>query len=303
MRPYEGHIPSAMEPSVIYTSSHKESHHLPNLIVIGAMKCATTSLHYYLGLHPEVFMSQEKELNFFIREGNWHKGLEWYRSHFVGDAKVYGESSPNYANYPFSQGVPERIHTLVPEAKLIYIVRDPIDRIISHYVHQYAVGREDRPLSEALADLDDNPYLCRSKYAMQLEQYLKYVPEARVLMIAQEDLHRQRDETLKSVFRFLEVDDSFHCEEFSHIKHASRGKRRRRHGAASLEYLSADILERLPPSTGQNLGHLLHLSFSHKVERPVLEEHVKQGLIDALEDDVHRFRQWTGLHFESWQDL
>ncbi|MDY6989012.1 MAG: sulfotransferase [Thermodesulfobacteriota bacterium] len=288
---------------MIRTSSHKESHHLPNLIVIGAMKCATTSLHYYLGLHPEIFMSQEKELNFFIREGNWHKGLKWYRSNFVGDAKIYGESSPNYANYPFSQGVPERIHTLVPEAKLIYIVRDPIDRIISHYVHQYAVGREHRPLSEALAGLDDNPYLCRSKYAMQLEQYFEYVPEGHVLMIAQEELYRQREETLKRVFRFLEVDDSFHCEAFSHIKHASRGKRRRRPGATSLEYLSEDILERLPPSTGQNLGHLLHLSFSHKIERPVLEEHVKQGLIDALEDDVHRFRQWTGLHFESWQDL
>ena len=297
---YERHMTAILEGSGIPVSNQKESYHLPNLIVIGAMKCATTSLHYYLGLHPEIFMSQEKELNFFLRQGNWHKGIEWYRSHFVGDAKIYGESSPNYANYPFSQGVQERIHRLVPEAKVIYVVRDPIERILSHYVHQYAVGREQRPLSEALADLGDNPYVCRSRYAMQVEPYLRSFPEAHVLIITQEDLYRQREETLKSVFRFLEVDDSFYCEEFSLIKHPSRGKRRRRHGTAWFDSLSEHILERVPHTTGQNLGHLLSLSFSHKVERPQLDETLRQRLINFLEDDVNRFRQLTGYDVESW---
>jgi hypothetical protein len=302
-RRYARDIMRDMTGSAISISNQGEPHHLPNLVVIGAMKCATTSLHYYLGLHPEICMSQEKELNFFVREGNWHKGLDWYRSHFAGDAKIYGESSPNYANYPFSQGVPERIHTLVPEVRLIYVVRDPIERIVSHYVHQYAVGREHRPLAAALADLNDNPYLCRSKYAMQLEQYVKYVPENHMLIIAQEDLYRQRAETLKRVFRFLDVDDTFDCEGFSHVKHVSKGKRRRCEAATSLEHLSEDILERFPPFTSQNLRHLLHLSFSQKVERPVLEPQAQAGLVDALADDMHRFRQWTGLHFDSWQDL
>ncbi|MDY6954872.1 MAG: hypothetical protein SWE60_25500, partial [Thermodesulfobacteriota bacterium] len=165
------------------------------------------------------------------------------------------------------------------------------------------VGREHRSLSEALADLDDNPYLCRSKYAMQLEQYMKYVPESRVLIMAQEDLYRHREETLQRVFRFLEVDASFHCEAFSHIKHPSRGKRRRRHGAASIDGLSEGLLERLPPSTAQSLSHLLHLSLSRKIEQPVLEEQVRKRVIDALKDDAHRFTQWTGLRFGSWQGL
>jgi len=108
---------------------------LPNLIIIGAMKCATTSLHYYLNLHPQISMSEEKELDFFIHKNNWHKGIEWYKTNFTGNASVYGESSPNYTKYPFFNGVPERMHAVVPDAKLIYVVRDPIERIISHYIH------------------------------------------------------------------------------------------------------------------------------------------------------------------------
>jgi hypothetical protein len=67
---------------------------LPNLIIIGAMKCATTSLHYYLNLHPEILMSEEKQLDFFISELNWNKGIEWYESNFTDKAKIYGETSP-----------------------------------------------------------------------------------------------------------------------------------------------------------------------------------------------------------------
>ena len=81
---------------------------LPNLIVIGGQKCATTSLHYYLNLHPQISMSREKELNFFS-ERNWHKGIEWYKSNFTGRTKIHGESSPSYTNYPFNKEVPKRL--------------------------------------------------------------------------------------------------------------------------------------------------------------------------------------------------
>jgi hypothetical protein len=161
---------------------------LPNLIIIGAQKCATTSLHYYLSIHPQICMSREKELNFFIFERNWHKEIKWYKSNFVKKAKISGESSPGYTSYPFFDGVPERMYSVVPKAKLIYIVRDPIDRIISHYIHQYSAGLENRKLSDALKGFDNNRYVCRSKYYTQLEQYLKYFERSRILIITQEDL-------------------------------------------------------------------------------------------------------------------
>ena len=282
-------------------SRQEERYGLPNLIILGAMKCATTSLHYYLGLHPEIFMSREKELNFFVREGNWNKGIEWYKSNFAAKARIRGESSPNYANYPFSRGVPERIYSCVPEAKLIYIVRDPISRIISHYMHQYAVERENRKLSEALANLDANPYVCRSKYFMQLQQYLEFFPPSNILIVTQEELYSHRQRTLKEVFRFLEVDDSFHCRDFFSIRHKSSGKRRRNNAGSSMfRMFEMNILERLPSVTRRHLEQLLYLSFSHKIEQPMLNEGLTLRLIDHIENDTNHLREYTGCKFEQW---
>src|SRR5213078_3047078 len=115
---------------------------LPNLVVIGAQKCGTSGLHYYLSLHPEVSMSRPKELNYFIEERNWPRGVDWYRRHFDPRARVRGESSPNYTAYPQHEGVPKRMHSLLPDARLIYLVRDPLERIAAHWVHNYAKRRE-----------------------------------------------------------------------------------------------------------------------------------------------------------------
>src|SRR3954465_14378495 len=137
---------------------------MPNLIIIGGLKCGTTSVHHYLGLHPEIGMSRPKELNFFVEELNWPLGADWYRGHFTGDERVQGESSPHYTNEPRFAGVAERIHGLLPEARIVYIVRDPIDRMLSHYLHNVAGGYESRPLEEALDD-PHSAYVHRSLYA------------------------------------------------------------------------------------------------------------------------------------------
>src|SRR5205085_10467190 len=102
---------------------------LPNLIVIGAAKCGTTSLHRYLDLHPEVAMSKTKQLHFFTEKENWGRGLAWYESHFDTPAQVRGESTPAYSAWPVHRGVPERIARVVPDTRLIYLVRDPVERV------------------------------------------------------------------------------------------------------------------------------------------------------------------------------
>src|SRR6266550_2870057 len=81
---------------------------LPNLLVIGGLKCGTTSLHHYLNLHPEVAMSRPKELNFFVAELNWPLGEDWYATHFEASPAIRGESSPHYTNRPRFDGVAER---------------------------------------------------------------------------------------------------------------------------------------------------------------------------------------------------
>src|SRR6059058_1737729 len=85
---------------------------LPNLLVIGGLKCGTTSLHHYLNLHPEVAMSRPKELNFFVAELNWPLGRDWYAGHFEPGAPVRGESSPHYTNRPAFAGVSQRMREL-----------------------------------------------------------------------------------------------------------------------------------------------------------------------------------------------
>ena len=128
---------------------------LPNLIVIGGLKCGTTSLHHYLNLHPQIAMSRPKELNFFVAELNWELGSEWYASHFDARAASAARPRPHYTNLPRFAGVAERMRELLGDgARLVYMVRDPIERMLSHYLHNVGGGYESRPIAEALADPD-----------------------------------------------------------------------------------------------------------------------------------------------------
>ena len=130
---------------------------LPTFIVVGAMKAGTTALYRYLDAHPQVFMAEPKEIDFFVDGGTWSEGRAWYEDHFAaaGDALARGESSPNYSKVHIKPGVAERMAAMIPEARIVYLVRHPVERMRSMYLHQVAEGRERRPLSEALADNRD----------------------------------------------------------------------------------------------------------------------------------------------------
>ena len=185
----------------------------PNLIVIGGLKCGTTSLHHYLNLHPEVAMSRPKELNFFVEELNWPLGTDWYEGHFDLTSPVRGESSPHYTNRPRFEGVAERLAETAPDARLIYMVRDPIDRMLSHYLHNVGGGYDGRPLEEALAD-PDTAYVDRGRYFFQLEPYLERFDRDRIELVTREELKTDRAATMRRVFGFLGVDETFTSDQF-----------------------------------------------------------------------------------------
>src|SRR3954452_23901221 len=180
---------------------------LPNLIIIGGLKCGTTSIHHYLGLHPEVQMSKPKELNFFVEELSWDLGLEWYKGRFDDRFAVRGESSPHYTNQPRFKGVAERIQQHCPDAKLIYMVRDPIKRVLSHWVHATGAGYETRELVPTLSE-PDSSYIHRSMYWMQLQPYLERFDRSQIEVIAQEELQSEREETMRKAFGFAGVDET-----------------------------------------------------------------------------------------------
>lgn len=299
-----------------------ESGNLPNLVIIGAMKSGTTSLHYYLDLHPEIIMSRQKELNFFIEDRNWSKGLRWYESNFVGTAKVYGESSPDYTKYPSRQGVPRRMFSTIPEAKLIYILRNPIERIVSQYIHFCSVGVEERSLEEALAQLDRNMYVKSSRYFFQLEQYLEFFSPANILILTSEELANSPQETMRKVFQFLEVDDRFQFEfgvkdtssvlrfgpallssqfQFNTKLHASSRKRKLKvpkdHPAA---VAISKVVKVLPPEIGCHAEKLLQWPISEQIGRPQIGDSLAAELRDYLAEDIRKLQAYSGRDFSEW---
>ena len=276
---------------------------LPNLIIIGAMKCATTSLHYYLSLHPEIKMSKKKELDFFIFERNWNKGINWYKSHFHRKAKIRGESSPNYTKYPWFKGVPQRMHTIVPNAKLIYILRDPIERIISEYVHIHSEGGDKRTIKKALTNLKGNWYVDNSKYYMQLKRYLNFYPKSNLLILTAEDLKLDTQKALARAFRFLDVDESFFTHDFFKRVHASKNKHvKNRLGRLLETEVGQRKLEDILLSCVPRPIHKTYFKASRKkaIVKPKLNENIKQNLKKCLEDDVNMLRKYTGRNFRKW---
>ncbi len=146
-------------------------------------------------------MSNPKELNFFVErpDGSWHRGLGWYASHFDARLPVRGDTSPAYANAPRSAGTAERMASVLPDARLIYMVRDPLARAVSNWVHATAVGFEAAPLEQALAE-PGSRYVARSLYATQLREFLRCFPLERILVVDHAELGRERGETLGAIF-------------------------------------------------------------------------------------------------------
>ena len=271
---------------------------LPNLIVIGAQKCGTSVLHYYLSLHPEVSMSKPKELNFFIEERNWPRGLDWYRGHFDPEARVRGEASPNYSAFPQHQGVPERMHSVVPDARLIYMIRDPLERIAAHWVHNYAKRREKGTLAETLTH-PNTSYVNRSKYAMQLERFLAFYPRERVLVFQQSELRHQRMETLRRIFAFIGVDPDFTHPRFEQERHQTSRKTRATRLAMRLEKLGRSSRARLLPSS---FWLVLddRLPLRRTIKRPDVRASLPSETLAELRADGERLRELTGRDFSNW---
>ncbi|MDZ7842668.1 MAG: sulfotransferase [Gammaproteobacteria bacterium] len=152
-----------------------EAVRLPDFVIIGAMKCGTSSLHEQLARQPGCFMSQPKEPNFFSDDRQFQKGLDWYASLFAEASpdSICGESSTHYTKLPTYPQCAPRLHDQLAGAKLVYVMRDPVDRIVSQYIHEWSehVIDKDCPIDEAITT---HPILVDySRYAMQLQPYVE----------------------------------------------------------------------------------------------------------------------------------
>jgi hypothetical protein len=274
---------------------------LPNLIVIGAMKSGTTSLHNYLALHPEIFMSADKEPRFFTDEAKWSQGLSWYEAHFPEPAPIRGESTPDYTKFPAIRGAAERIHSVVPDVRLIYLVRDPIERIVSHYVDSYSFGRVNGTLDEELADFDCHLVNC-SRYYMQIEQYLEHFEPEQILVLVSEELRDDRQSTLQAAFRFLGVDEGFASSEWETTHYAGETLRRKTRLGYGLLRLAETVRESplrkyLPRQLMTPIQTFNRLT-ARRIERPTMDPSLRGELAGYLREDVEKLERFVGRRFE-----
>lgn len=274
---------------------------LPNLIIIGAGRSGTTSLHGYLGLHPQIAMSAVKELDFFIEKGAWHRGISWYEAQFPA-SRVRGEASPRYTQHPLHRGVPERMSRVVPNAKLVYVVRDPVERALSAYRWARHVMRdEQRTLEEAIRETDTCLYLVGSRYATQLQRYLACFPQEQILVLDHDNLRRRRAETLARVFRFASVDDTFTTPAFEEELNRSDAPAWNRPARLSVKVLDAVLGRhrslRLRARTPAAVSRRLRTRLAPTGE---VTPQLRATLAEALREEADRLRGLTGDAFESW---
>jgi hypothetical protein len=277
---------------------------LPDFVVIGAMKSGTTSLHHYLSLHPDITMSTEKEPTFFTKEGRWADGVEWYGAQFEGVTKCMGEASPDYTKFPRHAGAPARMHSVLPDAKLIYIVRDPVERVISHYIDAFSFGRTHRSLDDVLDEDEGRHYIACSKYFLQLEQYLAFYAPERILIAQAEALASRRPETLTRIFEFLGADPTFTDEGFSRVLYQRAEHRRKtRVGYGALRFAKrvrqTALGRRLPAVLAQPI-HAFNAVTATPVPQPELSTARRHELIAEFQPDVAQLRAFTGDELPGW---
>jgi hypothetical protein len=273
----------------------------PTFLVIGAMKAGTTSLWEYLREQPGVFMAAEKEVDFFVAEKRWPHGVEWYERQFAAapaSALAVGEASTNYSKHPLFRGVPERTVAVLPDVKLVYLVRHPIERMRSQWRHARSAGWESRPLSRAIAR--DPQYIDVSRYAHQLEQWLPYVPRERVLVETAEQLRDDPATVLQRVLAFVGIDAPL----VSNVRHDAHAADElippRRSIARSVKSIpgASRLARALPTAVRSVYGRATTVTVDESSS--LLAPAQEAELLERLRPDLARLRALVGDPFDAW---
>jgi len=209
----------------------KDLRQLPGVIVLGTQKGGTSSIFRYLMQHPQFFNAINKEVHFF--DYRYDKGLPWYQAMFplartLPPGAVTGEATPFYLFHPL---VPTRVAESLPQAKFIVLLRNPVDRALSHYYHNVRRGREKRPIEQAFdseaaviaeekARLGNGEifkpeafrhfsYTERGLYAEQLARWFAHFPKERFFIRTSESFYAGGNDFMSEVFDFLGIDSDF----------------------------------------------------------------------------------------------
>jgi hypothetical protein len=270
--------------------------HLPNLIVIGAMKSGTTSLHNYLAKHPDIFMSTPKEVDFFAGV-NENRGLDWYKSLFPTDHKIRGESSQNYSkgHNPLYEHAPGNIAKVIPNVKLIYLVRDPVERYRSHILEN-AYGENPKSVAD---NIKIDSYVRTGLYHYQLSFFLEHFDLSQIRVVPLEKLKTNRLDVMNDIFRWLGVEEVEDPETFDFISNHYESKLIPYAMRANFCFRA---LNKFCPRLAEAFGNSrsIQRTFNALPVKVNLDVENENRLMDLFRSDTEQLRQLTGLPFSEW---
>ena len=260
---------------------------------MGAMKCATSTLHEQLAVQPGFFMSTPKEPNFFSDDEIYARGLDWYRSLFAGAASsdLCGESSTHYTKLPTHPDSLLRMRAAVPRAKLVYMMRHPIDRLVSHYLHAWLERRVLVPIDQAL---DRHPELIDyGRYSMQLEPFLMAYEPENILLIFFERFVRYPQMELERICRFLGYEGQPRWDQTQDAANVS--KERMRESPLRDALVNAPLLRTIRRNWIPQPWRDRVKQFWQVKQRPQLSEASIRRLQDVFDADLARLGRWLDL--------
>lgn len=274
----------------------------PDFIVLGVMKCGTSSVCAYLEDHPEVFMLPNCDPSYFCDDLNFAKGAEWYEAHFAGrnGKKICGEGSNGYSwSAKFPNSAP-RMFEYHPGLKLVYMVRHPIERMVSAWIQNRSDWGEDVPASLDRCFIDEPDWILNeSLYWENISRYRRFFPDSQIFVGFLEDLHRDRVAFFSRLSQFLGVTAQVPVKR-GHLN-PSIGKAVPSPLYALLHRmpLASPVKRVLPP----RLKEALRKKFlTQRIqEKPRFSEVIRRQAVAAVRGDAERFLQYAGRPRDFWK--
>lgn len=267
----------------------------PDFLFIGAMKCATTTLSAQLGVQPGIFtVSNPKELFFFSYEHNYTQGIDWYQQHFEAASpdELCGEGATTYTQLPTYPLVVERMQQHIPHAKLIYVMRHPIDRLVSQYLHEFTLHNIQVDINSALECHRNLVHY--SSYAMQLKPYLETFGAENVLPIFFENVKQNPQTELEKIGQFIGYKGSPQWQ-FDIAPKNVTSQRMIQHPILKFvrkSKLLKPLREHLVP---KSIKEQMKNRLANNLERPTINNKQMASLTKTFDRDLAQLGQWLGM--------
>lgn len=275
---------------------------LVDFMIIGAQKCGTTSLATQLADHPAICFCAEKEPGYFNQTADWRAGLDGYHALYSPqEGQICGEASTFYTFLPEWPETPQRLFEYNPDLKLIYIMRQPVERALSHYTHNLVRSLDTRSSNEAIFAAPE--YVNRGRYGVQLRPYLELFDRDNLLLLIFEEYVADQVGALRRIADFLGIDPQPFVLAETEAKHKSVGEPYLKYDSMR-SFVKTSAFQRLrtivPESIRQPVRHRL-LSNTLE-EKPEMTPQTKRTLWRLVEDDVLTVEKLLGRRLDAWRE-